>query len=115
MGTLRMGWRLLAAVLAAGAAALVAVAVGAATSPPTQTTNGITPSLYQDGNGNIADCTEEELNPAVSPDVQHIFGLKVEKGNVNGYAGTFDKSNTGHTHGDDNPLRVTISNTAVHD
>src|SRR5262245_28574792 len=108
------GRRLLAGALVASALALALVAVGmGGTTPPPPTADGITPLLYTGGNGNITECTEAQLNPAVDPDVQNVFGLTVARGGVGSYAGTWDKTNTAHTHGDDNPLRVTISNTRV--
>ncbi len=111
MGRMRMGGRLLAGALLAGAVALILVAVGVgSTTPLAPTSNGITPLSYE---GNIAECTEGWLNPAISPDIDHVFGLEVEKGNLAQYGGTFDKTNTSHTHGDDNPLRATITNPRV--
>src|SRR5262249_16110467 len=116
MGGKKMGRRLLAGGLVVGALALASVAVGlGGTTTPPPTADGITPSLYQGGNGNITECTEAELNPAVSPDIHNVFGLTVARGGGNSYAGTWDKTNTAHTHGDDNPLRVTVSNTRVSD
>src|SRR5438046_573438 len=113
MGGMGRGRRLLAGGLVVGALALALAAIGSSgTTPPPPTVDGITPLLYLGGNGNIADCTEAELNPAVSPDVQNVFGLNIERGNVGSYAGTWDATNT---HGSDNPLRVTISNTRVSD
>lgn len=100
-------WR---AALALGTAAIVIAAVAAyatATPAPAVTADGIVPSAVS-GSSEFADCTTAPTGQ------QHIFGLKVEKsGAVSNYNGTFDKTNTSHTHGSDNPLRVTISDAKV--
>ena len=100
MGT--RSWRALLATgaLAVGIGAVAAFAGAAITLPPSG--NGITPSSAQGKDW----LTCEEAPTGQS----HIFGLAVAKGSASAYNGTWDKSNTSHTHGNDNPLRVTISN-----
>jgi uncharacterized repeat protein (TIGR01451 family) len=97
------------ALLAAGALGVGLVAVvafaGATTSLP-PSGNAITPTFIT-GSSVFADCTTAPTGET------HIFGLGVEKGSVTDYNGAWSKSNTSHTHGDDNPLQVTISNAKV--
>jgi uncharacterized repeat protein (TIGR01451 family) len=104
---MRKGFRralLALGVTTVGLSAVVAFA-GATTSLPT-TGAGIVPTFVP-GSNIFADCV------AAPTGQEHIFGLKVENGSVGSYNGTWSKSNADHTHGDDNPLQVTISNAKV--
>ncbi len=94
------------AVAAAGTVALAGSLVAGATSSLPTTGNGIVPTT-QDGSSIFAECSTALTGEG------HIFGLKVEKGSLTSYNGTFDKTNTSHTHGNDNPLQVTITNAQV--
>ena len=64
-------------------------------------------ATFVPGSNIFADCV------AAPTGQDHIFGLKVEHAPVTAYNGTWSKSNADHTHGDDNPLQVTISNAKV--
>src|SRR4051812_3922154 len=81
-------------------------AFAGATPPLPPPGDGIVPAFVP-GSNTFAGCE-------VAPTGQdHIFGLKVQNDAVTSYNGTWGKTNTDHTHGDDNPLQVTISNASV--
>ena len=101
--------RLKLVLIAMGALAIAlggVVAFAGATSALPTTGDGIVPTFVA-GNSVYADCVSAPTGQ------DHIFGLKVENGTVTSYNGTWDKTNTSHTHGNDNPLQVTISNSKV--
>ena len=95
------------ALAAVGVIALAGSIVAGATASLPATGNGIVPTT-KDGSSIFAECST-----ALTAE-NHIFGLKAEKsGAVTTYNGTYDKANSPHTHGNDNPLSVTITNAQV--
>ena len=97
----------LCALAVVGVVALAGSIVAGATGSLPSTGNGIAPTSM-DGSSIFAECSTALTGES------HIFGLKAEKsGALATYNATYDKTNSAHSHGSDNPLSVTIRNAQV--